>query len=534
MVNDIPPAKNSKKQNKRSDISIVANNPLKPISKKNKKIIKKLVKKKIEKIVAKKNEIQTYIKQESPTKPIKLHEPILSKRNKHLPLASANIIDINNTPVLNEPKLLKTYQIPKAYKNNDANVYDILSLHKYISALFNYNDEADSAFYQKKIDYILSEIKKDRYNFDVYINGYIGTGKSISTKADNILGNGEYTNAGIGINADKLIYDGNYGLVNNTYDILYKRLADITELNTKEKLTIIGVSIYTNMFTAQEELKMYKKILKKQQFIKKIVDNKYKTGQSSILDYINAQSDYIVIKRLMLNSKYKYLHNNFILRHSIKSKSNKPFKLYPAKITFDLKSIDILQKYALKHNSDIARQSNLLKIKETDLLSQERRYYPAINFNSNIGYGLYQDKAFELSGAGKGTYWNIGLILKMPIYNRKDIILSKQKERYNILKQKSILSLKQKEVLIQVEKSYNELQRIKKQKSYIAELLKLSEKKLRILTSRYINGVSPYRDYSNALSSYLNYKDQFTVIEQNYIKEKSILSILIGKRKFYE
>ena len=534
IVNDATSKKSSKKQNKKSGIAIVANNPLKPISKKNKKIIKKIIKIKKAKTIAKKDKVQAYIKQESPTKPIKLHEPILSKKDKHLPLASAKISDINNTPVLNEPKLLKSYQIPKAYKTTDTKIYDILSLRKYILALFNFNDDADSAFYQKKIDYILTEIKKDRYGFDIYINGYIRTGQSISTNGNTIAGNGGYTNAGIGLNANKLLYDGNYRLINHTYDILYKRLADITELNAKDRLSILGTSIYSDMFLAQEELNMYKKILKKHEFIKQIVDEKYKKNESSVIDHISAQSDFVELKRLVVNSNYRYLHNSFILRHSIKSKSQKPLKLYPAKINLHLSSLPVLQRSALKHSSDIALQSNLLKIKETDLLSQERRYYPTVNFNSNIGYGLNRDNYFDLSNAGKGAYWSLGLSFKMPIYNRKDIILSKERERYNILKQKSLLSSKQRDILIRVERSYNELQRIKKQKDYLLELTKLANKKLKILTTKYLQNVSPYKDYSDALKNYLKYKNQFVIMEQNYIKEKSILSVLIGKRKFYE
>ncbi len=529
IVNDKTAISNNSQQNYKNSKAVKTSNPLKPISKKERKIIaQKSIKK------AKIDKIQKYIKQESPTKPIKLDEPVLLKKNKHLPLASAKINDINNTPSLNEPKLLKSYQTPKAYKTTDTELYDILSLHKYILALFNFNDDADSAYYQKKIDYILTEIKKDRYGFDIYIDGYLRTGKSISTNGNTIAGNGGYTNAGIGLNANKLLYDGNYRLINHTYDILYKRLADITELNAKDRLSILGTSIYTDMFSAQEELKMYKKILDKQEFIKQIVDEKYKKGESSIIDHINAQSDYIELKRLVLNSNYKYLHSDFILRHSIKSKSQKPFKLYPAKVKLDLRSLTDLQRSALKHSSDIALESNLLKIKEADLLSQERRYYPTLNFNSDIGYGFNRDNHFDFANAGKGVYWNLGLSFKMPIYNRKDIILSKERERYGILKQKSLLSSKQRDILIQVEKSYNELQRIKKQKDYISELVKLAEKKLEIVTTKYIKDISSYKDYSDALKDYLRYKNQFVIMEQNYIKEKAVLSVLIGKRKFYE
>ncbi|NOX16583.1 MAG: TolC family protein, partial [Epsilonproteobacteria bacterium] len=440
-------------------------------------------------------------------------------------------------PKLNEPKILNSYQIPNLYKTIDTKKYDILNLNRYISALFNYNDSAHQDFYQKKIDYLLSEIKKDRYNFDVYIDGYLKTGEDVATNNGNntnVNTNTKYTNTGVAINANKLLYDGQYRLINHVYNILDKRLADIKELNAKERLIILGTSIYTNMYISQEELTIFKKILKKQEFIKKIVDERYKQGKDSILDYINSQTDLINLKRAILDLRYKYLHNDYILRHSIKSRSEKPFLLFPAKIHLNMESLVRLQKEAIKQNSAVAIESNILKIKQTDLLSQRRRYYPKINFNSYLGYGLSKDDIFNLSGAGRGAYWGIGLTFKIPIYERDDIRLNKERQRYNILKQNSIFSAKQRDVLIQVEKSYNEVIRIKKQKQFLEELLTLNDKKMKIMQEKYISGISPYKDYSNGIKDFLNYKNQLIQMKQDYIKEMSILSILVGKRKFYE
>ncbi len=483
----------------------------------------------------KKELIQENIEEKSPINPISIkNEPKININDFHIPLTSKKISYINNKPKLNEPKILESYQIPDKYKTSDTNIYDILNLRKYIDALFNYNDSAKEAYYQKKIDYVLSEIKKDKYGFDIYVDGYLRTGTSVSTNGNNIEGNGDYTNAGVSLNANKLLYDGRYWLTKHTYDILYKRLAQIKEINAKEKLLILGTSIYTDLYTAQEELKMYSKILKQQKILTKIIDESYKKGANSILDHISSHDDLINIQRNVLDAKYRYKYNDYILRQSIKSRSKKPFKLYPAKIELNTNSLKILQKEAIKQSSDIAIQSNILKIKETDLQNDQRRYYPKINFTSNIGYGLNKDDIFTLSGAGRGTFWSLGLNFKIPIYQRKDIILSKERDRYNILKQKRILSAKQRAILSQVEKSYNEIKRIKKQKLYLFELVKLSSKKLKILTERYLSGVSPYKNYSDALSKFLNYKNQLIKMDQNYIKEISLLSILVGKKKFYE
>ncbi len=478
--------------------------------------------------------IQKDIAQESPTKPVHLNEPILAKKEIHIPLASSRISYINNRPTLKEPKILENWQIPEKYKTVDTNKYDILNLSRYMDALFNYNDSAKEAYYKKKISYVLSEIKKDKYGFDVYAQAYARTGRSVSLNGNNIQGNGGYTNVGVSLNANKLLFDGQYWLINHTYDILYKRLAQIQEINAQEKLSLLGTSIYTNMYAAQEEVDMYNEMIKKQAIIKKIVDEGYRKGKNSVLVYIGAENDYINLQRAVLNARYNYLYNDYILRQSIKSKSKKPFKLYPAKIELNTNSLKVLQKEAIKQSSDIAIQSNILKLKETDLKSDKNRYYPIVNFTSNIGYGLTKDNTFDLGNAGKGVFWALGLTARIPLYNRGDILLSKERDMYNILNQRRILSAKQRTILTQIEKSYNEIKRIEKQKYFLIELLKLSYKKLKILTKRYLSGISPYKDYSDALVKYLNYKNQLIKTEQNYINESSMLSVLIGKKKFYE
>jgi len=468
------------------------------------------------------------------TSKISLNEPSLGSSRYNLPLNSLKVSNINKTPKLAEPSILKPYEIPKLSKTDQAQIYDILSFKRYIHALFEFNDQAQESFYQKKIDYLISDIKKDRYNFDIYVDGYLTTGSSIEAQGGNAPNvNGEYTGAGVAINANKILYDGGYKLINNEYDILNKRLADIEELNAKDRLALLGTQIYSNMYLAQEELEIYRDIYEKQKFIYEIVKNGYEKGKSSTLDYIDSKNDLLNLKRAIIDLKYKYLHNDHILRHSIKSHSKKPYKLIPEKIDLNLNSLTLLQKEAIHNSGEIAKESNILKIKQSDLLFQKRRYYPELKFESYLGYGLNRDKILSLSNLGSGAYWQLGLYFNLPIYNRDDIRLNKEKEQYALLQQKAIFSSKQRDTLIEVERSYNEIMRIKQQKNILNIQLKLLSEKLKISKERYIKGIAKYKEYSDALRSFLEYKNQFIKINQKYVQEISILSILVGKRDFY-
>lgn len=476
----------------------------------------------------KQNKNQTFSK-------VSLNEPSLNRIEKKLPLESLKVSKINRAPKLSEPLILKPYEIPKLTKVDKTQIYDILSFKRYIRALFEFSDKAKESFYQKKIDYLLTEIKKDYYNFDIYIDGYLLTGTSVEAQSGNAPNvNGDYTTAGVALNANKILFDGGHKLINNEYEILNKRLADIKALSAKDRLALLGTKIYSDMYLTQKELDIYEKIYNKQKNMEKIIKNGYKKGLFSTIDYIDSKNDLLNIKRAVINLKYQYLHSDFILRQSIKSRSKKPYKLAPVNIDFAFDSLAILQKEAIHNNTDIAKESNILKIKKTDLLFQKRRYYPEVRFQSYLGYGLNKDRIFNLSSPGHGVYWQAGLYFNLPIYNRDDIRLNIEKEQCAVLRQKALFSDKTREVLTQIERSYHEIKRVKEQQNILDEQLNLLYKKLKISKEKYLQGVGRYKDYSDALRSFLEYKDQWIKMEQKYIQEISILSILIGKRDFYE
>ena len=443
-------------------------------------------------------------------------------------------------PLLQEPSIASIYQSRESDKFFPSKSYDVLAFTSYLPALFEYNDNAEELFYQKKIDYLQNEIEKDRYNFDIYVDGYAKTGKYISTQQLNIpnIQTGAFEESGIGtaLNANKLLYDGKYHFVNHTYDVLNKRLADITAINTKEKLAVLGLSIYSNLYASQEKLRIFKDIYKEQEGMTLRISKGYDEGKNSALDNIDAYNGLLSLKRVILNQKYIHVHNENILKHSIKSKGEKPYKLFPEKINFELASLMDLQKQAIKGSSDIALESNRLKINQTEYLIEKRRYYPVVRFQSHIGYGTAQDSLYfkDFNSEGFSSYWEAGLTFQIPIYNRKDIILNKEKALNRVLKQKSTLSAKSREILLAVEDSYNSLQKYKYQKDILEQQVTLSSKKIIIAKEEYLIGKAEYRDYSNALTSYLNYCLQLVELEEDYTKEMYILGILTGKKELYE
>lgn len=470
---------------------------------------------------------------------IKLDEPSIVQKRHFRDVNISNVSQTDKRPLLEDPKILQKYQISNSNKNAHNNNYDILNFKNFLAALFENNENAQELFYQKKIDYLLNEIKKDKYGFDVFLNGYVRTGSYISTQQTNLPttqpGRFDESDIGAAINANKLLYDGQYTLINRNYDILQKRLANIKALNAKEKLLLFGLSIYSNLFISQEKLKLFQKMYDKQAIMQKKIEKAYNLGSTSSLNYIDSKNDLLNLKKAVLSLTYEHLHNEYILRHSIKAKGEKRYSLIQEKMNFFFDSLSDLQKEAIQNSSNIALESNKLKINQTDFVAQKRRYYPSVNFNSHLGYGVANDSLFfkNLNNTGFSPYWGLGLTVKIPLYNRGDILLNKEKELNNILLQKNILSLKSREILIEVERTYHSIQMIKQQQGILQEQVRLLHKKIEIAEKLYNAGAVPYRDYSDAVKNYLEVKSQVIDADERYTKEMFLLASLIGKRDMY-
>ncbi len=471
---------------------------------------------------------------------VALDEPSIVQKSLHNNGVDFSSISQTDTiPSLDDPRVAQNYQIPNKNKNAVNNIYDILDFKNYLAALFEYNENAKELFYQKKIDYLLNDIQKDKYGFDIFVDAYARTGSYISTQQTNLptVQPGRFDESGVGaaINANKLLYDGQYTLINKNYDILNKRLANIKALNAKEKLLLFGINIYSNLFISQEKLKLFQEMYNKQAQMQKSIEKAYNLGAASTLNYIDSKNDLLNLKRAILSLTYEHLHNEYILRHSIKAKGEKKYSLMPGKINFAFDSLRNLQKQAIQNSSDIAVESNKLKINQTDLFAQKRRYYPTVNFNSHLGYGVANDALFfkNFNNTGFSSYWELGLRVNIPLYNRGDIILNKEKELHTILLQKNVLSLKTREILTEVERSYHSIQMIQQQQGILQEQITLLHKKVEIAAKLYHAGSVQYRDYSDAVKNYLEYKSQEIDLNERYTKEMFLLAVLIGKRDLY-
>ena len=63
--------------------------------------------------------------------------------------------------------------------------------------------------------------------------------------------------------------------------------------------------------------------------------------------------------------------------------------------------------------------------------------------------------------------------------------------------------------------------------------LHLMKEKMFLVKQRYVAGLSPYRDYSDALKNYLAYLREKAILEVQILQNAALLSTLQGHHIFY-
>jgi len=426
----------------------------------------------------------------------------------------------NQPPKLNEPQIFESYEIPAKYKNDLVQKYDVLSLDKVLKSAFEENK--DSSYYQKKISFLLSDIKNDKYNFDIYLTAYARSGRINSSK----YGNSAYTEEGVSLNADKILYDGGYFLTEK-YDILNKRLALINELNAKKRLKTLIITNYINLYFAQENLKVLKQELKKSKKLFKKIKERYKAQKISQITFITAKTDLLNLEDLYTTTLKNYLHNDFVLRQILNSHSQKPFLLQPFDVKFKIDDFISLQKKAIIDNKDIAKERTTLKLREVDYLSAKRRFYPTITFTSFVGYGFTKDREFDISHQSEGSNYEVAITLRQPIYNRGDIRLNIQKAKYDVLLQKEKVKSIQKTTLNNLENLYRNIKLLSSRIEIQKEKQELFKTEVEIYQKKFLAGVISYDIYSTAFNRYIKSLQTLQTLKRQRAINKLLLSMII-------
>ncbi|NPA03353.1 MAG: TolC family protein [Epsilonproteobacteria bacterium] len=421
-------------------------------------------------------------------------------------------------------KTVKKTSLPIHNNNN----YTLLDFYTYMEKLFKSDYGLKESNYKEILTKVEALLENSRYDWNIFGNALTRYSKFINYD----LGTNKELAVDLGIGANKRVFDPGM-LVKERLLELKKRLGKLEGLSAKDKLSLYGVSIYTQALFNQKVKELYEEIYLAQKGFFEIVKERNRAGLASKVDLIDAKNDLLELKKTVLLKMYEYLYFDFLLRNSANITDPKPLKLKEFKIKSDGGELIKIFNQILHDNLLIQQERTLFSIKKASLEQYKKSYLPIVDFSSSLYYEYKKDFGLDPAKSTNGLNYQAMLNLKFPIYSAENRGYLLEKAKLETLMQKYKLLNTIKETSSQAFKYLNEIERLKKHLLITKEQVSLMKEKLELVKKRYINGLSNYRQYSDAIRNYLTLLEEKKQIETSLIQNEATLEVLKGKRVFY-
>ena len=417
--------------------------------------------------------------------------------------------------------------IAKLEKKPDEN-YEEIGFYEYLDKLLKNDFKARGLRYEEKLSYIEALIENSVYDWDFFANVAVRYSKFIDY---NFATNKELTfDAGLGLN--KRIFDSG-SLVKERLIELKKRLGHLKSIDAKDKLSLYGLGIYAQALLNQRTKELYEELYYNQKAFYRLILERQKAGLASRVDVIDAKNDLLDIKKSLLVKIYNYLYSDFLLRTSADINSTRPLKLKEFGFGVDDLQSDRLFEKAFHKNISIQKERTLLALKKSYLKRRKKSYLPIVDFNSALFYEYKKDFAQDPVTSANGLNYLVGLNLKFPIYSAENRGYLLQKAKIDTLLQRYRLLDTIKKTSQEVQKYSYEIRRLRNQLGIVDEQIELTKEKQELVKKRYINGLSTYRQYSDAVRKFLTLHEEKVYYDLTLLQDSAMLKILEGDRIFY-
>ncbi len=339
--------------------------------------------------------------------------------------------------------------------------------------------------------------KDKSYNFKIYIDGYMKTGKKVT---DNVVDNVHFTERSVKIHADKLLYSS---LKKYNSQIL-KINALLNSLNIKNRVNsdlVLGLNTYSNLLFLQQKIDILNKIIKRQKSIYDYLINRYNEGVGSKIDVLNAKIDLANLNQNLISSYKDYAQNLIIFNYLYGDNKNKDYYFMPFLPKFAI-SLKQLQKEVLKnnYNAKIAK----LNLKKSFYNYQKSSLHPInINFYSFAGYTQSIQKTFNLGSDLNSFDWEMGVTFNIPLYDAQ-LKQARENSKVNYLIQREAYKSDIQKILRNVYKIYQNIIYERKNIKIIRKKIDVYKEEIDFYQNRIYSGLNEYTQYATVLKNYLN------------------------------
>jgi outer membrane protein TolC len=302
-------------------------------------------------------------------------------------------------------------------------------------------------------------------------------------------------------------------------------------IDAKDRLYLLGTQLYLGALLEQRLKELYEAHYFQQKRFFEQVQERYRAGVASRIDFLDAKNDLLAIKKQLLEHIYAYLYGDYLLRNSAELDTNEPLRLSWFGVKWKEATLAEYYKRALLYSPQILSQRIKATIAAKELHSLRYFYWPKVDFNLLLFDEYRQD--FTLKKRTTGINYQLGFRAEIPLFRPEE--QSKiQRAKARLRLERERLKSKIKDVAKDIHKSYNEIEKLQRERQIVQDQLRLSQEKIEVSQKRYLGGVGGYRDYSEAIRQSLRYQEELYRIDAQILSNKIFINLLEGIERLYE
>ncbi|GEM_PF-2864219 len=403
-----------------------------------------------------------------------------------------------------------------------------LTFQEFMHRFFQKDFNARNLDYERKLQEVEALIEQDGYDWNFYASAALSYGKFI----DYDLTVDKELTANIGLNVEKRLFDSGMLTKNLVLD-LKKRLARLNYLSAKDKTALYALDIYAQGYLNQKLKSLYKEDYETQKAMLALIQERKKAGLSSKVDVIDAKNDLMELKKTILRQLYDYLYSDFLIRNTLELHTKEPIELQEFGFALNGDDVTKMYKEAFYNNSALNAQRIQAKVAKAELQRRQNSFLPIVDMSASVAYEYKKDFAYDPAKSANGLNYNAGINVKIPLYSSENRSIYTERAKLEYLKQRNLTLQQIRDLTRDIHKTYNEIKRLQTSLDIVDKQLHLMKEKMFLVKQRYVVGLSPYRDYSDALKNYLAYLREKAILEVQILQNAALLSTLQGHHIFY-
>lgn len=399
-----------------------------------------------------------------------------------------------------------------------------LTLPSYLDLIVQDSTNISNGEYDAKIGELQNLMDQSRYDFDITFQTYV-RGSQLPTPTE---GMGTTLEGRMGIQADKLLYDGNQNYYRKENTTLLDRLGKMKKLSAKEQVKLYGIELYLRLLELQGRknyMTRYQEIGDK---LYQMTMQKYQNGVSdNAYDQINAKIDKIALEKIMLGLQYDLYSATVAFKQAGQISPTEEVTLVWPEIDVPEYSAEDLQKKAIEQSRQVEIADAVFRLKTGDILTEKGKDDWQVNLNGFAGAGYSKTTTNVTTSNSTGGNWLISLKATHPLYNNS-IDLGIEKKMVEALREKNNLRLAQQNVVLRVNKLFTDSEREKQMLKLLSVQKELMERHLKISKYRFEGGLDPYIAYAASMKKMIEVEEEILVTKIRQKRNLYELHLLTG------